>query len=92
MANPAVPGLGEPPVNSGGATMKNGHSLCYSTLILWIAHETYSALESHFLSKGKGRQPTIPRIEAPSNRLLPQLFFLKEDGLASWDTVSFSSA
>ena len=49
--------------------------------------EQYGALERTFLASGKDRRPSLPTLVI-TNKLLLQLYVLKEENNKSWDQVS----
>ena len=46
-------------------------------------------MKDHFLMCGRGRRPALPSLPLLNNRVLVQLFHLREQGSATWDEVSF---
>ncbi|KAK3793936.1 hypothetical protein RRG08_033511, partial [Elysia crispata] len=52
-----------------------------------VFDEDYNALRDHFLARGRGRRPSLPQIQSPTNKILLQLFLLREQSNSSWQEV-----
>ena len=75
---------------------QNGGSMCVLSTSLFTCLKffisavdgQYETLKAVFLASGKGRWSNLPCDIQMDNRLLIQLFFLREEGDKSWREVS----
>ncbi|KAK3766389.1 hypothetical protein RRG08_056063 [Elysia crispata] len=51
--------------------------------------DNFRGMKDHFLMCGRGRRPALPSLPLLNNRVLVQLFHLREQGSATWDEVKY---
>ncbi|KAK3698268.1 hypothetical protein RRG08_026366 [Elysia crispata] len=51
--------------------------------------DNFRGMKDHFFMCGRGRRPALPSLPLLNNRVLVQLFHLREQGSATWDEVKY---